>query len=76
MGRADAGKELFEEITVLGKPALFTDIRIDRGTLSEGLYLFEVRHDDEGMGDPVQIARGILVKHFGTVITCEPFVLV
>lgn len=24
---------------------------------------------------PMQIAKGILVNHFGTVITCEPFVL-
>lgn len=72
MARYDAGKETFEEITVLGKPALFTGIRIDRSTVPEGLFLYEVRHDDEGLGDPVQIARGILVNHFGSIITCEP----
>ena len=72
MARYDAGKETFEEITVLGKPALFTGIRIERSTVPEGLFLYEVRHDDEGLGDPVQIARRILVNHLGSVITCEP----
>ncbi len=72
MTRYDAGKETFEEITVLGKPALFTGIRIDQSTVPEGLFLYEVRHDDEGLGDPVQIARGILVNHLGSIITCEP----
>ena len=72
MARYDAGKETFEEITVLGKPALFTGIRIERSTVPEGLFLYEVRHDDEGLGDPVQIARGILVNHLGSIITCEP----
>lgn len=75
MARYDAGKETFEEITVLGKPALFTGIRIDRSTVPEGLFLYEVRHDDEGLGDPVQIARGILVNHLGSIITCEPVLL-
>lgn len=75
MERYDAGKELFEEITVLGKPALFTGIRIDRNTVPEGLFLYEVRHDDEGLGDPVQIGERILVNHFGTLLTCEPVIL-
>ena len=32
------------EIEVLGKPALFHDMRIDRNTVPKGLYLYEVRH--------------------------------
>ena len=30
--RLDAMKEVFEEVTVLGKPMLFTPCRIERGT--------------------------------------------
>ena len=52
--RLDAMKEVFEEVTVLGKPLLFTPCRIDRNTVPKGLYMYEVRHDDDCRGDPVQ----------------------
>ena len=71
MARYNAMEETFTEVRVLGKPALFHDLRIDRSTVPKGLYLYEVRHDDEGWGDPVQIAKGIMVNHFGSIIpTC------
>lgn len=72
MARYDAGREHFSEIRVLGKPALFHDMRIDRSSVPKGLYLYEVRHDDDGLGDPVQIAKGIMVNHFGSILTREP----
>lgn len=71
MARYNAMEESFEEIELFGKPALFTPVRIDRNTVPKGLYLYEVRHDDESGGDPVQIGRGILVNHYGTIITHE-----
>lgn len=48
----NAMTEHYEEITVCGKPALFTSIRIKRDTVPDGLYTYDVRHDDEcrGMG--------------------------
>ncbi len=72
MARYHAGKEVFLEITVLGKPALFHDMRIERDSVPKGLYLYEVRHDDDGCGDVVQIAKGIMVNHFGSILTREP----
>lgn len=71
MARYDTRAETYQEIRVLGKPALFHDMRLDRGTIPKGLYLYEVWHD-EGWGNPVQIARGILVNHFGSILTREP----
>lgn len=71
MARYNAMEETYTEIRVLGKPALFHDMRLDRNTVPKGLYLYEVRHDDEGWGDPVQIAKGILVNHFGSILTRE-----
>ena len=62
MARYNAMEETFTEVRVLGKPALFHDLRIDRSTVPKGLYLYEVRHDDEGWGDPVQIAKGDVYK--------------
>ena len=73
--RQDAMKEVFEEVTVLDKPMLFTCQRIDRATVPKGLYLYEVRHDDDMRCDPVQIANWIMVNHWGTLISNEPLKL-
>ena len=43
----NAMTEHYEEITVCGKPALFTSIRIKRDTVPDGLYAYDVRHDKE-----------------------------
>lgn len=39
--------EHYEEITVCGKPALFTNFRIKRDTVPDSLYVYDVRHDDD-----------------------------
>ena len=75
MYREDATKEVFEEVTVLDKPMLFTCLRIDSATVPKGLYLYEVRHDDDMRGDPVEIAKWIMVNHWGTLISNEPLPL-
>lgn len=36
----NAMTEHYEEITVCGKPALFTSIRIKRDTIPDGLYAY------------------------------------
>ena len=75
MQRYNAMTEDFEEVTIFGKPALFTSIRIERGTVPRGYYLYEVRHDDECQGDAVQIARNIYVNHWGSLITWDELAL-
>lgn len=72
MARYDAMKERYSKIQILGKQALFTSMRLERNTVPAGFYLYEARHDDDGIGDPVQIARGILVNYWGTILTTEP----
>ncbi len=74
MAEYNAMEEQYQEIRVLGKPALFHDMHLERDTVPKGLYLYEVRHDD-CIGDPVQIARGIMVNHYGSILTCEPIKL-
>ena len=67
--------ERYEEITVCGKPALFTSIRIKRDTVPDGLYAYDVRHDDECWGIPCEIAPFVMVNHWGTIILAEPLEL-
>lgn len=68
----DANTVDFEDVTVLGKPMIFTNLRIDRSTVPKGMYTYEVRHDDFMLGEPCQIAEHILVNHWGTVISNSP----
>ena len=70
----NAMEEKFEEITMFGKPALFHDMRIDRNSVPKGMYLYEVRGDDDGR-NPAQIAKGVMDNHFGSIIVREPIKL-
>lgn len=69
MSRHDADRLTYDEVTIFGVPALFTDLRVDRSTVPDGVYRYEVRYSDEYGGEPVELARGIIVDFFGTVLT-------
>ena len=71
----NAMAEQFEEITVCGKPALFTNIRLGRNTIPDCLYAYDVRHDDDCLGIPCEIAPYVLVNHWGTIILAKPLEL-
>ena len=71
----DITKEEFELVTVFGHPMLFTNLRCDRSTLPKGLFMYEVRHDDDCLGIPCEIARSILVNHWGTIISNKPVLM-
>ena len=73
--RYDAAKITYDEVTLLGVPALFTECRIDRTTIPPRLHLYEIRHEDEDWGRPCQLAKGILVNFYGTVLTLDPLEL-
>lgn len=68
----NAATEMFERVEVFGKDCLFTCARIDRSTVPEGMYAYDVRHDDECQGDPCQIKPHVMVNHWGTIICAEP----
>ena len=70
--RYDVMNEYYTEIRLFGKPALFNDMRLDQETVPKGLYLYEVRYDDETW-EPVQIAKGILANHLGSVKAASEF---
>lgn len=71
----DAQKVTYQEVTIFDRPALFTECRIDRATVPEGVYRYELRHGDEDWGEPVELARSIFANYYGTVLTREPFQL-
>lgn len=75
MIRLDYKKELFLKVEVCGIECEFNDMRIDRDTIPEGRYLYEVAGDDDSGGEPVRIKAGILVNFFGTLICDDPLPL-
>ena len=64
----DYRKEPAEMVRVKGIECEFYDVRIDRETVPEGKYIYEVRHTDEDWGEPCQIEAEILVNFFGTLV--------
>lgn len=68
----DVNTENFEIVTVFDYPMLFTCLRCDRSTIPKGMYLYEVRHDDDSQGIPCEIADRITVNHWGTLISNRP----
>lgn len=65
----DAATEQFEHIELFGKPALFTNARIDKNTVPLGLYCYDLRGSDRDPGNPVTLETHVAVNHAGTVLT-------
>lgn len=68
-------KEKFTKVEVCGIECDFSDMRIDRSTVPEGLYQYEVADDDESQGDPARVKKGIMVNFWGTLVSDVPLPL-
>ena len=75
MMRLDYRTEKFQKVSVCGIPCDFSDMRIDRRTVPEERYQYEVAGDDDSGGDPARVQRGVLVNFFGTLISDVPLPL-
>lgn len=75
MASVNVKEVIWEEVEVLGKKCLFTCCRVDKKTVPEGYFVYDVRHDDDCQGDPVEICKWVMVNHWGTLMSKEPFEL-
>lgn len=71
MQRIDASCLPYEKVHIFGKEMYFTDWRIDRETVPEDLFVYEVRHLDDSMFAPAVISEYIWVNYFGSLISKE-----
>lgn len=62
----------YEQVRFRDLPALFTSLRV--GSVPDGMYRYEIRMDEDS-SEPCQIARHILVNHYGTLLTTDPIQL-
>ena len=63
----------FDLVVIFDKPVLFTSERLNRNLPIEGVYYYDIRHDDECRGDMAQLKDRVMVNHWGTVISKERF---
>jgi hypothetical protein len=70
--RVNAREERYEHVELFGKPALFTNSRIDRSTVPRGFYCYDLRGSDNDPGRLATIESSITVNHAGTILTPEP----
>ena len=64
----NAMKEEYEEVTILGKPAILTSECIDRCSVPQGYYKYELCNDKLFKDDPIEIAVSVRFNHWGTII--------
>lgn len=72
MSPIDARSESYEVIEIYGQRAYFTSLRVDKKTIPDGLFRYEIREES---GEPCQVSTSILVNHYGTIITHYPIEL-
>ena len=70
-----ANDEKYQEIELFDKPGLFSNGRIARDNLPEGVYCYDLRGSDYDPGDPVCVEERVVVNHAGSVLLTEPLEL-
>lgn len=71
----DAREEFYELGELDGKTIAFTNMRLDRETIPEGVYCYDVRDSDLSDGSFAQLKKFVCVNHWGTVLCGTPFEL-
>ena len=71
--KENIGNETFESMTINDTPVLFTDMRIDRNAVPEGLYAYDIRESDDG-DRLATIEPTVMVNHGGTILTRKEFI--
>ncbi|WP_347024410.1 LPD28 domain-containing protein [Hungatella hathewayi] len=70
-----ANDEQYQEIELFDKPGLFSNGRIVRDNLPEGVYCYDLRGSDYDPGEPVCVEEQVVVDHAGSVLLTEPLEL-
>ena len=70
-----ANDEQYQEIELFDKPGLFSNGRIVRDNLPEGVYCYDLRGSDYDPGEPVCVEERVVVNHAGSVLLTDPLEL-
>lgn len=67
MAKSNAYDVMYELMEIEGHICLFTDNRIDKTSIPDGLFYYDVRHDDGG--DMCTIEKNVVVNYYGGLIS-------
>lgn len=73
--RYDYRKIKTEKVEVKGIVCEFYDMRIDRATVPDGKYLYEVAGDDDSGAEPARVGKGVQVNFYCSLICNQPLLL-
>ena len=68
-------KEDYQEIEICGVNGVFSNGRIDRDKLPDGLYCYDIRGTDNDPGELKYLEARVAVNHAGSVVTASPIEL-
>ena len=71
----NAMTEEYEHIELFGKPALFTNARVDTHTVPDGWHVYDLRGSDNDPGSPCTLEILVVVNHAGSIVVPEPISL-
>ena len=64
-----------QEVELFDQPALFSNGRIAREDLPDGLFCYDLRGSDDDPGYPIAVEERVVVNHAASVITAKPLEL-
>ncbi len=62
----------FQYVTLFGIPALLSEGRVNRQSIPQGLYAYDLRGADDNFGWPATLEAYVEVNHVGTLIAAKP----
>ena len=65
----------YQEVRVMGMPALFSTGRISQKDVPESMFRYELRGSEQEPGIPVTAEQRVLSDFAGTILTCRPLPL-
>lgn len=72
MKRVDVKTEQLYVATLFGKQVLWTELRVDKTTIPDGLHVYEARHSDGyDWTTPVTVEKGVWANFCGTILSRE-----
>jgi len=66
-------KEKFALVEIFGRKALFSNGRVDRNDLPDGIFCYDLRHGDRDDSIPCTMEAYVAVNHFGTILCKTDF---
>lgn len=71
----NATKESYTLTEIDGRFVLFTNMRLDRDTVPEGLFCYDVRDSDHLDGCMAEVRPFVMANHWGTILSKTQFPL-